>query len=167
MADAPPKTNRAALVVARNVALIIAGWFVASFAHRHWQPRLEHDWIHDAINRVFAGFPSLATFAARIWENWIEFFGASAFAALVLASALFPLGFAARIVARARISAGHAVPLDRHRALNSGWTWLRRALLAALPLALWTAVLIDIYQWIDPRAPRPPGDARLARPSRW
>ncbi len=150
MADVPPKTNRAALVVARNVALIVAGWLVASYAHRHWEPYAEHDWIHDAINRVFAGFPSLATFAARIWESWNEMFGASAFVALLLASALFPLGFAARIVARARIRAGHADPLDRLRAWASAWPKMTRALLAAAPVVLWMQELVAIYRWDRP-----------------
>ena len=93
-----------------------------------------HLGIEDAIARIFSGFPGLQEMAHRLFDS-VEGMVAGTYAlTLGVATLAVPLAFVLRMVARARVRAGHADPLDRLRA------WAARpapgaALVAAFPIA--------------------------------
>jgi hypothetical protein len=93
-----------------------------------------HRGIEDASTRIFSGFPGLQEMAHRLFstmENWVGF---TYVLTLGIATLAVPLAFLVRMVARARLRAGHPDPLDRIR----DWTSHRAraaALVASFPVA--------------------------------
>ena len=134
MADAKP-ARRWWSAAHASIALIVAAWaFALSYLDSQWPMRV-HDAIEDAIYRVFSGFPGVQELAHRTFDvarwslSWTFCW------ALFFATLAAPLAFVVRMVARARVRAGHADPLERAR----GWLTASRsrtaAVLAALPFA--------------------------------
>jgi len=133
MPGAAPKPNRN-VALAWTVGKFAAAWGLARvvvIADSNLYNRAWFRWVVDAIYRVLAGFPAAAYQAEQIFRATLEILGWSYFTALVLATGLAPLGAMVRMIARARIRAGHADFLDRVRAWTSARPRLTRALLAA------------------------------------
>ena len=118
----------------RPFSALLAGWAAAPLIDSH-ASRVAHDAIVDLVYRVLAGFPAAALLAHRavttIFDGVAFTFGFTLF----VASLGVPLAFAARMVARARVRAGHADPLDRSRRWTAAHPLGTAALLAALPTA--------------------------------
>jgi hypothetical protein len=105
-----------------------------------------HRGVEDAIYRIFSGFPDVQQMAHRLFDSMESTLTGTWVLTLGVATLAVPLAFVVRMVARARLRAGHADPLDRARA------WMSRptraaALVAAFPLAC-QALLVYIVQHI-------------------
>ena len=89
--------------------------------------------IDNAIYRIFSGFPWLQELVHRLFESLTTAFGATYAATLALATFAVPMAFLVRMLARARLRAGHSDPLDRVRAWASRRT-VGTVLVAAFPV---------------------------------
>jgi hypothetical protein len=121
------------------------------------------------IFRVFSGFPSLAIEVDHLREILGYDVAGSYPLTLFLATIALPVGVLVRMVARARVRAGHADPLDRVRRFVSEhprWTSAATAGVAALMQGVWlrfnlfpflyenhravicvSAVIVGLAQW--------------------
>jgi len=132
-------------------AVVLVGAWVLTFALnartiRHHVSLLHglHDGVEDAIYRVFSGFPGIQQMAHRLFDSLESTLTGTFVLTLGVATLAVPLAFVVRMVARARLRAGHADPLDRIRA------WVSRparaaALVAAFPIACQTLLLYAIW----------------------
>jgi hypothetical protein len=136
MADAAPKTNRA-LAFGKTVTKFAAAWaFLYWFGDNDGRLYRIGSVFRDVIYKIFAGFPSLATHAQAVFDDFTGLCGQAFFLTLFFGTGLAVLGAAARMVARARLRAGQADFLDRLRAWTAAHPKATRALLAA-PALLW------------------------------
>jgi hypothetical protein len=110
--------------------------------------------VEDVVYRVLSGFPSLAQSISRLVQWLVGFFGDNLLPTVVVATMLVPLGFAARVVARARVRAGGADPLDGLR------RWLTEhragsvAVVALLPVVQQALLVRDQWwRWTYPDHP--------------
>ena len=117
-----------------SAAVLVLAWvvtFVLSAGDLLW--RL-HRGVEDVIARVFSGFPGVQEMAHRLFDSLEGMLTGTYALTLGVATLAVPLAFVLRMVARARLRAGHADPLDRLRA----WVASRArgaALVAAFPIA--------------------------------
>jgi hypothetical protein len=98
----------------------------------------------DAIRGLFAGQPKVQLALARLYRTVTLELAVSYGNALFFASVLAPLGFLARTLARARVRAGLADPLERARRFVKTRTRWTRALILA-PTALFCLALARIF----------------------
>ena len=133
-------TARRSNAVATTVGAFVVAYFVgAVLASRSaYHARV---WTEDAMFRALGGFPAAQLFVHHAFQSAIRAFSGTYGTLLFFASLAVPLGFAARIVARARVRAGHRDPLDGIRARVSARPGLTRAALA-LPAVGWGALLV-------------------------
>ena len=117
-------------------AVLVGAWVVAVLANATRFDLLYrlHMGVEDAIARIFSGFPGMQQVAHRLFQSMESMLGGTYALTLGVATLAVPLAFVLRMVARARVRAGHADPLDRLRA------WSRSpvrgaALVAAFPVA--------------------------------
>lgn len=89
--------------------------------------------VDNAILRIFSGFPWLEELVHRLFESLEASFGVTYAATLAVATLAVPVAFLARMIARARLRAGHADPLDRLRRWASRRT-VAAALVSAFPI---------------------------------
>jgi hypothetical protein len=138
MADPAPTPSRA-LAMGKTVAKFLVAWFLAWTIPYSSVAGAAHSWIRAALFRVFAGFPALQLAVDRAYWGWVSFLGGAFGLALFFATVFAALGAAVRMLARARIRAGHADFLDRLRAWTLAHPKVTQALLAApgLLFALW------------------------------
>lgn len=119
--------------------LLVLAWVAAPMFRARWYDGLQH-WLEDAVYRVFSGFPALANSVERLrdllfWDGEASYAGT-----LFLATLAVPLALVVRMVARARLRAGHSDPLDRVRrfvATHPRWASAATAGLAALMQGAW------------------------------
>jgi hypothetical protein len=101
-------------------------------------------WMEDVLSRVLSGFPGLMEMAHRVLGATLNALGGALVLTLAVGTAAVPLGFVARMVARARLRAGHRDPLDRLRSWAS--RPLRRTVLAAaFPVLSQALVFSAVY----------------------
>ncbi|HTQ42205.1 MAG TPA: hypothetical protein VMI75_05550 [Polyangiaceae bacterium] len=96
--------------------------------------------LQDAIFRVFSGFPALALDVDHMRDILGHDAVGSYSLTLFVATLAVPLGVLVRMIARARLRAGHADPLDRVRRFVSEhprWTSTATAGVAALMQGIW------------------------------
>jgi hypothetical protein len=108
-----------ALVLGWAAAVPVAGALFAT-----------HQWVQNAIYRVFSGFPALAIGVDHLVDALANDASGSYALTLFVATIALPLGVLGRMVARSRVRAGHADPLDRARRFVSEhprWTRVRGA----------------------------------------
>jgi len=103
-----------------------------------------HIGIEDAIYRIFSGFPDLQQVAHRFFDSMQNTLTATYVLTLGVATLAVPLAFVVRMVARARLRAGHVDPLDRVRA------WVSRparavVLVGAFPIACQAFILWVVW----------------------
>jgi hypothetical protein len=153
----PGSENRRRLGLARfaPVAWVALAWLGAWFTGDHYVRATPSLWgsVLDFLDRfsfrAFGGFPAAQEYVAEIIRlvDWYTAPSLATFAAW--ATFLVPLGFVARIVARARIRAGAADPLDRLRSWTDAHVRWTRTILGILP-SLWGAVAFrDILRYTD------------------
>jgi hypothetical protein len=121
-------------------------WAVPLLLFRWPRVHAFDDWLRDAIIRVLSGFPALQVFALQFAEALQDALFATYGVSLFIATLAVPLGFVVRMIARSRLRAGHADPLDRARSwtgAHPGWTAL---LVAAGPVALQSLLLRSVEQ---------------------
>jgi hypothetical protein len=144
MAGASPKQGILRLAKTGG-ALLVAWLFAWSAAHFNWIWHARQ-WTEDAIYRVFAGFPAIVVALERLLTRAVDATQMSYGAALAVATMAIPAAFALRLVARARIRAGHPDPLDWIRTFVSTRTKGTRALLVG-PSLLWALVVLRAITW--------------------
>lgn len=141
MADVQP-AKRWLTAGQRAVAWLVGGWAFALVYFDRWVPidsirtapeRLVHDAVVDALVRIFSGFVGVQQFAIKAFDLFETGFETTLVLTLAFATLAAPLAFAARLVARARIRAGHADPLDRVRSWLAAGRGRTAALVAAIP----------------------------------
>ena len=115
-ASLPAKTRSFALT--KTVAKFVAAWAVLFFFGDS-SGRLYgvSAFMHDAIARVFAGFPAAAWYLDMEVFKLAEVLGVAFAVTLFFGTALAVLGALVRMLARARVRAGESDFLDRVR----GW----------------------------------------------
>jgi hypothetical protein len=117
------------------------------FGLLHWLNRVAHGtaWLH------WSRFHERAITDAIHWTHTFQ--NLTLFGLVMAMSVAVPLGMLARTVARARLRAGFADPLDRVREWTAAHAWTRRVILAVPALgwlALWTWVdLLRLRDWGD------------------
>ena len=123
--------------MAKTVGKFAAAWsFVYWFGDNDGRLYRIGSFFHDAIYRVFAGFPSLAVGADAIFDDLTVSCGQAFLVTLAFGTALAVIGAVTRMVARARVRAGQADFLDRLRSWAVAHPKVTRMLLAA-PAVLW------------------------------
>jgi len=95
-----------------GIALVLAWAAMPALAAAEWPL---HGWLQDAILRVFSGFPALAIQIDHLRELFGRDLASTYGLTLFVATIAVPLGAVVRMVARARVRAGHADPLDHVR----------------------------------------------------
>jgi len=112
-----------------GATVVLLGAWLLSFllsGSRRW--RL-HEGISDAIYRILSGFPGAQQIVHRLFQSLWVFVGGTYALSLGIATLALPLAFVVRMVARARLRAGHPDPLDHVR------SWVSRPSRAAVVLA--------------------------------
>jgi hypothetical protein len=149
MAD-PALTKRRLLGGWGSGVLLVLGWAFALFFFNSRAESFVHHWLNDAIYRIFSGFLGASEIAHRVLETSELAFAMGLGLALFVGTFTVPLGFVARMVARARVRAGNRDPLDRVR----GWLAARRgrtaavvAVLPAVAQALFIRSALDWWGW--------------------
>ncbi|HEY3821686.1 MAG TPA: hypothetical protein VGL81_31180 [Polyangiaceae bacterium] len=127
---------------------LVVGWAVAILANvrLHDYNTLFghlHNGIEDAIYRIFSGFPALQEVVHRFHLATESALLGGFAMALAAGTLLVPLAFMARMIARARLRAGHPDPLDRVRRWTSRPA-RRVALVAAFPVLSQAFMLYEI-----------------------
>jgi hypothetical protein len=140
--------GRAALRRYRAGIALVLGW-AATLPLLVVLEATHHHWLQDAILRVFSGFPALAIEVDHL--RWVlsEDVGGSYAFTLFVATLAVPLGFVVRMIARARLRAGHADPLDRVRRFVSEhqrWTLAATGAVAALMQGAWLRFNLFTYE---------------------
>jgi hypothetical protein len=130
-----PRTRRA-LALAKTVAKFAAAWgaFIA-VANNDLLVNRVTDALGSATQKALANFPLVARYTENLYQDVTFIFLMTAFVTLVFGTGLAVLGGATRMVARARVRAGHADFLDRLRGWTAAHPKVTRALLAAPALA--------------------------------
>jgi hypothetical protein len=105
--------------------------------------------VDDVIVRFLSGFPGWALSALRVVHSLDAGLASTFTLSLFCASLLLPLGFVARLVARARVRAGHGDPLDRIREWLGRHPALAAAAVLALPIASQLLFLRATWWWND------------------
>ncbi|HEX8791908.1 MAG TPA: hypothetical protein VF765_13230 [Polyangiaceae bacterium] len=144
MAD-PRGALRSALRRYRPGILLLLGWVATLGLHWRWTVS---NWLQDAIYRVFSGFPALVVSVDKLREVLLANIADSYPATLFIASLAVPLAVVLRMVARARLRAGHVDPLDRVRrfiAAHPRWTAAATAGPGALMQLAWIKVAVPPY----------------------
>jgi hypothetical protein len=105
--------------------------------------------LDDAIFRFLSGFPGWALRAERLVRSLDAGLEFTFTMSLFVASLLLPIGFAARVVARARMRAGHGDPFERIRAWLGRHRAASAAAVLALPVASQLLFLRSTWWWND------------------
>jgi hypothetical protein len=147
MGDEPPVARRG-LRAYRPALLLGLGWALALLffnetVSRGW--RHVYDAIFDGIYRVFSGFPGAQEMVSRAFHVLVWAFTTGCGFTLAAATLAVPLAFVARMVARARVRAGHADPLDRMRAWFSASRGRATAVAALFPVMTQALFLWSIH----------------------
>lgn len=133
MADGNPGGRRWLRGYGSGLAVVLGWWFAYLWSHSSWPHHL-YDRARDAIYRILSGFPSAAHTVDRVFQlcldNCTFTFGITLFAATLAV----PLAFTARMVARARVRAGHADFADQARSWLSVHRGAAMAIVAVFPL---------------------------------
>lgn len=124
---------------------LVAAWVGAVVGGRGWHAA--HDWMQDAIIRVLAGFPAMQVYALHVFSAIRDDLTYTYGATLFFATLAVPLGAVVRMVARARLRAGHANPLDPVRRVVGASPRWTAALLALGPAALQALFLYAGFFW--------------------
>jgi len=136
--------------IAWVVLAAIAASLTRRYAHGHVTPWGELIYfLHRVVFKVFGGFPAAQSYAVDVVKlgSWIvsETFGALALWTMFLV----PLGFVARLTARARLRAGTADPLDRFRAWTRNHRVGTQLALAFVPFLWGAGAMRALYFGID------------------
>ncbi|HEY8086286.1 MAG TPA: hypothetical protein VIF09_00525 [Polyangiaceae bacterium] len=147
MAESAPR-RRWSLGRWRSLFLVAVGWSSVYGLQRYdAQAQQLHGFrLEDVAYRVLSGFPSLAHLVAHVIDMLTSLLAVNLMGTVGVATLLLPLAFAVRLVARARVRAGHADPLDGVRR----WNGTRRgaiALSTALPVLWQTFLLAEGFRW--------------------
>jgi hypothetical protein len=138
---------RSALRRYRPGFLLLIGW-AGSLVPHWWWPL--SDWLQVVVYRVFSGFPALAISVDKLRWIFFENLEFSYSATVFCASLAVPLAMVLRMLARARLRAGHPDPLDRVRrvvASHPAWTHAATAGMAALVQWAWLKILPPEYEF--------------------
>ena len=149
MADSGGPIRSALRRYRAGIALVLAWAAVVPLSEAGWAV---HRWLENAIFRVFSGLPALAISVDRAMEILRYDLTSSYGLTLFVATFVVPLGGVARMVARARLRAGHADPLDRVRRFVSEhprWTSIVTAGVAALMQS--TYLFFNHYGYVSHR----------------
>jgi hypothetical protein len=130
----------------RPLVLWVVAWSLVPLlsSHRTW---LFRQTVDDAIFRFLSGFPGWALFVERLIHTLDAGLAFTYGFSLFFASLLLPIGFAARLVARARVRAGHTDPLDRIRTWMSSHPVGSTLATLVLPLASQLLFLWSTWWW--------------------
>lgn len=130
MADPGPRSNPLRRY-APGIALVLA-WFAAPLLGNRFAMTRAFE---EVLVRVLSGFPGLQQDAIHGWRALTAALTVSFTLSLFAATFVVPLGYVTRRMARARVRAVHADPLDRVRRWVSGHPRWTAALLALPPAA--------------------------------
>jgi hypothetical protein len=128
------------------VATVLGWLFVAAFFYRPPEGRL-HEFVNDLVYRVFSGFPSIAHAFELLYDGLLDVTHETLVLSLFAASLAIPLAFSARMVARARVRAGHADPLERPRTWMAAHPRAATALTTIAPAAA-QLLFLRVAWWI-------------------
>jgi hypothetical protein len=144
MADVEPAKRRLT-AWHKAVALLVAAWALAlSSLDRHHDVRGA---LEDAIVRIFSGFPGAQQTALGVADLLERALWTTFNTTLGVCSLMAPLAFAARLIARARVRAGHADPLDRVRIWLAAGRNRTVALAAGIPVVAQVLYLRGVLGW--------------------
>ncbi len=135
MAERPGAILRSAWRRYRPGIALLLGW-VGLLAFRHDVYWAVSDWLEKAIYRVLSGFPALAVSVDHLRWIFLQGLALGYAATIFLATLAVPFAFVLRMVARARIRAGHRDPLDRVRQFMVAHPRWTSAATAAVPAVL-------------------------------
>jgi hypothetical protein len=146
MADVQP-ARRWLTAGHKAIAWLVAGWVFGATYLERWPHHRVREAVENAIVRIFSGFLGLQEIALRAAQLLDSALSTAFGVTLVVCTLAAPLAFAARIVARARIRAGHADPLDRARAWLAAGRGRTAALVAAIPAMTQALYLREELGW--------------------
>jgi hypothetical protein len=140
MAGSKPSAPATTLRRYRAVPWLVLVWAVA-LVYDRWSFAVWVSW-EDVVLRVLSGFPSLSITVLHAGVALFRALDEGAVPILFLGTLALPLGFLARMVARARMRAGHADPLEPARRWVAAHPRIASALAAVLPAAYQAMVLL-------------------------
>jgi hypothetical protein len=127
-----------------SAAILVGAWIVAILAFDHSRVHHLRSALEDVIVRVLSGFPGMQEVGHRLLATLEDSLAWTYGLSLMAATFAVPMAFVVRMIARSRLRAGHADPLDRVR------SWLsarpRRAAAAlAIPVVFQTHYALALW----------------------
>jgi hypothetical protein len=144
---APPPAKTRSFALAKTITKFLAAWSLLSFfAHHDSRLYGVSAFTHDAIARVFAGFPAAAWYLDLEVFKLAEILGLAFAVTLFFGTTLAVLGGVVRMLARSLVRSGGTDFLNRPREWTRAHSNAARVLLA-LPAVTWALFLAWPGRW--------------------